>query len=78
MSGVATEAARKNRFRTRMPRFVLGDRIVRDHPGSRRLHMTELPLASSGGWPPGDADHVRALLAEADARASAAPPDPTR
>lgn len=78
MSGVATEAARKNRFRTRMPRFVLGDRIVRDYLEPRRRHMTELPLVSSGGRPPGDADHVRALLAEADARASAAPPDPTR
>ncbi len=31
------------------------DRIVRDYPEHRRRHMTELPLAGSGGWPSGDA-----------------------
>ncbi|MCM3506025.1 MULTISPECIES: hypothetical protein [unclassified Curtobacterium] len=47
------------------------DRIARDYPEHRRRHMTELPLASSGGWPPGDAEEIRALLADVDARAAA-------
>jgi hypothetical protein len=45
------------------------DRIVRDYPEHLRRHMTELPLASSGGWPSGDAELMRAALAAADARA---------
>lgn len=45
------------------------DRIVHDYPESRRRWMTELPLASSGGWPDGDAERMRAGLAAADARA---------
>lgn len=44
------------------------DRVARDYPESRRRHMTELPLASSGGWPEGDAEQMRTLLAAADAR----------
>lgn len=44
------------------------DRIVRDYPEHLRRHMTELPLASSGGWPRGDAERMRAALAAADAR----------
>ncbi|WJX99640.1 hypothetical protein [Curtobacterium sp. 458] len=44
------------------------DRIVRDYPEHLRRHMTELPLASSGGWAPGDAERMRAALAAADAR----------
>ncbi|MGL3201193.1 MULTISPECIES: hypothetical protein [Curtobacterium] len=45
------------------------DRIVRDYPEHLRRHMTELPLASSGGWPDGDAERMRSALAAADTRA---------
>ncbi|WP_439691348.1 hypothetical protein ACRQ4B_10270 [Curtobacterium sp. SP.BCo] len=44
------------------------DRIVRDYPEPLRRHMTELPLASSGGWAAGDAERMRAALAAADER----------
>ncbi|MBA8990136.1 hypothetical protein FHW23_001382 [Curtobacterium pusillum] len=44
------------------------DRIVRDYPEHLRRHMTELPLASSGGWADGDAERMRAGLAATDAR----------
>lgn len=54
------------------------DRIVRDYPEHQRRHMTELPLAGSGGWPSGDAEHMRDLLADADRRLSATVPDPPR
>jgi hypothetical protein len=33
--------------------------------------MTELPLASSGGWAEGDAERMRAALAAADERLAA-------
>ena len=46
------------------------DRIVRDYPEQRRRYMTELPLASSGGWAAGTAERMRAGLAAADARAA--------
>jgi hypothetical protein len=45
------------------------DRIVHDYPEHLRRHMTELPLASSGGWPEGDAERMRSALGAADARA---------
>lgn len=44
------------------------DRVVRAFPEERRRYMTELPLASSGGWPDGEAERMRAGLAAADAR----------
>ncbi len=44
------------------------DRIVRDYPEHLRRHMTELPLASSGGWAEGDAERMRVALAAADER----------
>ena len=46
------------------------DRIVRDYPEHRRRYMTELPLASSGGWAAGTAERMRAGLAAADERAA--------
>lgn len=46
------------------------DLVVARIPEERRRHMTELPLASSGGWPPGDAERMRSGLAAADARAA--------
>lgn len=47
------------------------DRVVRAYPEPRRRYMTELPLASSGGWADGDAERMRAALAAADARLDA-------
>lgn len=47
------------------------DRIVHDYPEHLRRHMTELPLASSGGWSEGEAARMRAGLAAADARRAA-------
>ncbi|OII26935.1 hypothetical protein [Curtobacterium sp. MCBA15_013] len=46
------------------------DRVVRDYPEHLRRHMTELPLASSGGWAVGDAERMRRALAAADRRRS--------
>jgi len=46
------------------------DRVVRDYPEHLRRHMTELPLASSGGWAAGDAERMRRALAAADRRRS--------
>lgn len=46
------------------------DRVVRAFPESVRRHMTEVPISSSGGWPPDERERMRKLLAEADARNS--------
>ncbi|MFJ3385507.1 MULTISPECIES: hypothetical protein [unclassified Curtobacterium] len=46
------------------------DRVARAYPEHLRRFMTELPLASSGGWPAGDAESMRAAMAAADARLS--------
>lgn len=44
------------------------DLLVARIPRSRRQFMTEIPLASSGPWQPGEQDAMRAGLAAADAR----------
>ena len=39
-------------------------------PEPERRFLTEIPIAASGGWQPGEQERLRLLLAEADARRS--------
>ena len=44
------------------------DRVVALIPEGERRFMTEIPLAASGPWQPGERETMRAGLAAADAR----------
>jgi hypothetical protein len=44
------------------------DLVVKQIPETERRFMTEIPLAASGPWQPGEQDTLRAALAAADSR----------
>jgi len=48
------------------------DLIVAKIPQAERRFMTEIPLAASGPWEPGEQEAIRAGLTAADARKATA------